>query len=71
LFLDKNKPSYIGGILEMGNNRLYRFWGDLEEALLTGLPQNEVKNGNMNFLLNSINHRKNWKSLWMRCQEFK
>jgi hypothetical protein len=22
LFLDKNKPSYIGGILEMGNNRL-------------------------------------------------
>ena len=24
-FLDKNKPSYIGGILEMMNNRLYIF----------------------------------------------
>jgi hypothetical protein len=44
-FLDKNKPTYIGGILEMMNNRLYRFWGDLEEGLLTGLPQNEAKEG--------------------------
>jgi hypothetical protein len=52
VFLDKEKPSYIGGILEMGNNRLYRFWGDLEEALITGKPQNESKNssdGNMSF----------------------
>ncbi|MBO9573362.1 MAG: methyltransferase, partial [Chitinophagaceae bacterium] len=43
IFLDKNKPSYIGGILEMANNRLYNFWGNLEEGLLTGLPQNEAK----------------------------
>jgi precorrin-6B methylase 2 len=43
LFLDKNKPSYIGGILEMSNNRLYAFWNDLEEALKTGQPQNETK----------------------------
>jgi hypothetical protein len=42
-FLDKNKPTYIGGILEMLNNRLYGFWGSLEEGLLTGLPQNEAK----------------------------
>ena len=42
-FLDKNKPSYIGGLLEMLNNRLYGFWANLEEALLTGLPQNEAK----------------------------
>ena len=45
LFLDKNKPSYIGGILEMSNNRLYPFWNDLEEGLKTGKPQNEIKNG--------------------------
>lgn len=45
LFLDKNKPSYIGGILEMCNNRLYPFWNDLEDGLKTGLPQNETKNG--------------------------
>jgi len=45
LFLDKNKPSYVGGILEMSNNRLYPFWQHLEEGLKTGLPQNEVKEG--------------------------
>jgi hypothetical protein len=45
LFLDKNKPSYIGGMLEMLNNRLYGFWGNLEEGLLTGTPQNEAKSG--------------------------
>ncbi|MEC7771798.1 MAG: methyltransferase [Bacteroidota bacterium] len=45
LFLDKNKPSYIGGILEMSNNRLYPFWNDLETCLKTGKPQNEMKDG--------------------------
>ncbi|TLP80247.1 methyltransferase [Maribacter sp. ACAM166] len=45
LFLDKNKPSYMGGMLEMCNNRLYSFWNDLEVGLKTGLPQNEAKNG--------------------------
>ena len=45
LFLDKNKPSYIGGLHEMANHRLYPFWGNLEEGLKTGLPQNEAKNG--------------------------
>jgi SAM-dependent methyltransferase len=42
-FLDKRSPAYVGGILEMCNARLYRFWGDLTEALQTGEPQNEVK----------------------------
>ena len=42
-FLDKRSPTYLGGILEMSNARLYRFWGDLTEALQTGEPQNEVK----------------------------
>ena len=49
LFLDKNKPSYIGGILEMSNARLYPFWAGLTEGLKTGQPQNEVKNGEDNF----------------------
>jgi len=44
-FLDKKKPTYIGGILEMMNNRLYGFWGNLEAGLLTGHPQNEAKHG--------------------------
>ena len=42
-FLDRNSPDYIGGILEMANARLYRFWADLTEALKTGAPQNETK----------------------------
>ena len=45
LFLDKRKPSYLGGILEMASHRLYPFWADLTPALRTGLPQNEVKRG--------------------------
>jgi len=42
-FLDRSQPSYIGGILEMANDRLYGFWGGLTEALQTGRPQNEIK----------------------------
>jgi O-methyltransferase domain/Dimerisation domain len=45
LFLDRAKPSYMGGMLEMANARLYGFWGSLTEALRTGDPQNEAKRG--------------------------
>ena len=45
LFLDKHKPSYIGGILEMVNHRSYGQWNHLTEGLRTGLPQNELKGG--------------------------
>jgi hypothetical protein len=45
LFLDRRKPSYLGGVLEMANHRLYKFWGNLTEGLRTGEPQNEVKGG--------------------------
>jgi hypothetical protein len=48
LFLDKRKPSYIGGMLEMANHRLYPFWGNLTLALRTGEPQNEVHAGGEN-----------------------
>ena len=45
LFLDRAKPSYIGGVLEMAGARLYGFWGSLTEALRTGEIQNEGKHG--------------------------
>jgi methyltransferase family protein len=45
VFLDRNKPSYVGGLLEMANARLYPFWASLTEALRTGHPQNEAKVG--------------------------
>ncbi len=44
-FLDREKPSYIGGMLEMANARLFGFWNSLTEGLRTGAPQNEAKSG--------------------------
>ncbi len=45
MFLDKRKPSYIGGMLEMASHRLYGHWAHLTEALRTGELQNESKGG--------------------------
>jgi len=44
-FLDAASPDYIGGIMVMLNQRLFRYWHDLPEALRTGKPQNETKTG--------------------------
>lgn len=49
LFLDRAKPSYIGGLLEMCSVRLYGHWNHLTEALRTGSPQSEVKGGTNSF----------------------
>jgi len=48
LYLDRNSPRYVGGILEMLNSRLFKFWDDLPDALRTGQPQNETKHGGKN-----------------------
>ena len=48
LFLDRAKPTYLGGLLEMANARLYPFWASLTEGLRTGMPQNEMKTGQGN-----------------------
>jgi len=45
LYLDRAKSTYLGGMLEMANARLYLFWGSLTEGLRTGRPQNEAKTG--------------------------
>ena len=42
-FLNKTSPTYAGGMLEMLNARLFGFWNDLDTALKTGKPQNEIK----------------------------
>jgi hypothetical protein len=44
-YLDRNKPTYAGGLAEMANSRLYGFWASLTEALRTGVCQNESKTG--------------------------
>src|SRR5262245_15839394 len=41
LYLDQQSPRYVGGWLVMLNDRLFKFWHDLPEALRTGQPQNE------------------------------
>lgn len=48
-FLDRNKPTYIGGILELWDKRNYRFWADFTEALKTGKAQNETKGVDTSF----------------------
>jgi hypothetical protein len=45
IFLDRAKPSYVGGLLEMLNARLFGFWNSLTDGLRTGEPQNEAKVG--------------------------
>src|SRR5437764_13619240 len=49
VFLDKQTPSYVGGMLEMANARLFKFWYTLTEGLRTGEPQNEAKGGDVPF----------------------
>lgn len=42
-FLNRKSSTYIGGLPQMLNSRLFGFWNDLGTALKTGKPQNEVK----------------------------
>lgn len=45
LFMDRRKPTYLGGMLEMLSARLFGFWNNLNEGLRTGQPQNEARQG--------------------------
>ncbi len=47
LFLDRAKPSYVGGLLEMMAKRLYAIWGGLTDALRTGERQSEGTTGDL------------------------
>lgn len=44
-YLDARSEGYIGMLLDMSNQRLYRYWDGLTEALRNGQPQNELKTG--------------------------
>ncbi len=45
LFLDRKKPSYMGGIMEMSSERLFLNWGKLTESLKTGKSQTAPTGG--------------------------
>ena len=42
LYLDRNKPTYVGGVLESAITRTYMIWGSLTAALRTGQPQSDL-----------------------------
>lgn len=44
-YLDRESESCIAALLEMVNQRLYLYWANLTDALRTGAPQNELKQG--------------------------
>jgi hypothetical protein len=44
-YLDRNKASYVGGLLRLANEKFYSTWGALTEALKTGEPQSGIKAG--------------------------
>ncbi len=49
LYLDRAKPTYIGGMAEMQSRAGYRMWGSLFEALRSGKPQSNA-GGNFELL---------------------
>ncbi|MGH8665032.1 MAG: methyltransferase [Burkholderiales bacterium] len=44
-YLDHNKQTYVGGLLQLANERFYSTWGLLTEALKTGEPQSGLREG--------------------------
>jgi hypothetical protein len=60
LYLDRQSPRYIGGILEMLNARLFKFWHDLPEALRTGLPQTKPNTVKREFSMSYTPIRQSW-----------
>ncbi len=45
LFLDKQKPSYLGGILEMANARLFGFWSTSDGGAADGTAAERGEDG--------------------------
>ncbi|MCB0926024.1 MAG: methyltransferase [Mycobacterium sp.] len=48
-FLDEASPDYQGGLLNIWDQRNFRFWADLTEALQTGQAQSEIKHSGHSF----------------------
>jgi hypothetical protein len=49
LFLDRAKPSYIGGLMELSSRRLYDLWSGLGDLLRTGRPEAQEERGSNEF----------------------
>ncbi|OBI56073.1 methyltransferase [Mycobacterium sp. E796] len=55
MFLDRTKPSYVGGLMELSSKRLYGLWSSLDDLLRTGRPGAEEERGDNEFF--SMLHR--------------
>lgn len=49
LFLDRTRPSYIGGLMELSSKRLYNLWSGLGDLLRTGRPEAAEERGGNEF----------------------
>lgn len=56
VFLVADKPTSLNGWFEMFNDRLYPFWSNLERALQTGRPQNELEDDQSHPFAEAIYH---------------
>jgi hypothetical protein len=49
LFLDRSKPGYLGGLMELSSKRLFNLWSGLGDLLQTGRPQAGEERGDNEF----------------------
>ena len=49
MFLDRTRPSYIGGLMELSSKRLYDLWSGLGDLLRTGRPEADEEHGDNEF----------------------
>jgi hypothetical protein len=49
LFLDRAKPSYLGGLMELSSRRLFNLWSGLGDLLQTGRPGAAEERGDNEF----------------------
>jgi hypothetical protein len=49
LFLDRARPSYVGGLMELASKRLYELWSGLGGLLRTGRPAAREEQGDNEF----------------------
>jgi hypothetical protein len=54
MFLDRTKPSYVGGLLELSSKRLYDLWSALDDLLRTGRPGAEEERGDNEFFRDAL-----------------
>jgi O-methyltransferase domain/Dimerisation domain len=49
LFLERSKPSYLGGLMELSSKRLFNLWSGLGDLLQTGRPEAGEERGDDEF----------------------